>query len=991
MIYAFVCSLPFYSQQGFQFTSTLDLYQNGRELFQQKNYPAAVQSLKIFVTKHTDTDLLQEAEYMLACSSYELKEKSCIENLRRYLDKYPDSRHTDRVYSLIASAFFFEEKYDESIAMFNVCRVYNLDKEEKEQATFRLATSYLKVGQLHPASVWFETLKNSSEKYYKDCVYNLSYINYAQGKTDEALKGFLSLQDDPVYAERAPYYIGEIYLLQKEYGKATEIANSYLSRYKDNKHVPEMCRILGESYYYTNQYASATEPLAEYVNRTISPRKNIVYLLGVSYYEAKVYSGAVQVLNDITAGGDELSQSAYLYLGYSYLKMLDKNKARMAFEQAASSDFNQQIKEHALYNYALCIHETSYSAFDESVNVFERFLNTFPHSVYTSKISEYLVEVYMNTKSYEAALKSIAKISSPSAPIMEAKQKILFRLGTQSFINTDFEQAILYFNQSLSLGQYNQQTKADVYYWRGEARYRMDNFDGAIQDLSNYLKETKEKNTEMYPLAHYNLGYSYFKQKNYQTASTWFSKYVNQVVNQTVLADAYNRLGDCCFHSRNFAAARQNYALAENTGTLTGGYSLYQSALVLGLQKNYAGKAALLNQLLQKYPTSDYSDDALYERGRAYVLQGDNKQAIASFKELLKKFPESPIARKGASEIGLLYYQDDSYQEAIQAYKEVINKYSDSEEAKLALRDLKSIYIDLNKVDEFADFASSLQNGIALDITEQDSLTYIAAERIYMRSEIKEAQSSFTNYLKRFPKGAFSINAYYYLGIINYNQKKTTEALSYFEKVLGYSDNKFSEDAMILSGEILYNNKEYSKALEVYSKLKEKTSSTENRSLALTGWVRSAFFAGNQTEVINAANTLLSDTKLSPELVNEVMYYRAKAYLQQKQNKEATADLKILSKDTRNLYGAEAKYLLAELYFETGDKTLAEKEILDYIDQSTPHVYWLARSFILLSDVYVAMDRKLDAKQYLLSLKQAYTTKDDIASMIDSRLQKLNK
>ena len=105
--------------------------------------------------------------------------------------------------------------------------------------------------------------------------------------------------------------------------------------------------------------------------------------------------------------------------------------------------------------------------------------------------------------------------------------------------------------------------------------------------------------------------------------------------------------------------------------------------------------------------------------------------------------------------------------------------------------------------------------------------------------------------------------------------------------------------------------------------------------------------------------------------------------------KKAANDLNILAKDTRTLYGAEAKYLAAQLMYNAGDYAAAEKEILNFIDQSTPHAYWLARSFILLSDVYVAMDKKLDARQYLLSLQQNYHADDDIEGMIQERLEKL--
>ena len=63
--------------------------------------------------------------------------------------------------------------------------------------------------------------------------------------------------------------------------------------------------------------------------------------------------------------------------------------------------------------------------------------------------------------------------------------------------------------------------------------------------------------------------------------------------------------------------------------------------------------------------------------------------------------------------------------------------------------------------------------------------------------------------------------------------------------------------------------------------------------------------------------------------------------------------------------------------------------MLDYISVSTPHSYWLARSFVLLADVYMKNEKYIEAKQYLISLKQSYQAKDNIAAMIDERLKNL--
>ena len=137
------------------------------------------------------------------------------------------------------------------------------------------------------------------------------------------------------------------------------------------------------------------------------------------------------------------------------------------------------------------------------------------------------------------------------------------------------------------------------------------------------------------------------------------------------------------------------------------------------------------------------------------------------------------------------------------------------------------------------------------------------------------------------------------------------------------------------------------------------------------------------------ATDLLAEPKLSPELRNEALYYRAKAYVKQKADKKAMDDFRELAKDTRNPYGAEAKYLVAQSLYDAKEYAAAEKELLNYIEQSTPHAYWLARSFVLLSDVYAATGKDLDARQYLLSLQQNYQGNDDIESMIESRLAKL--
>ncbi len=303
---------------------------------------------------------------------------------------------------------------------------------------------------------------------------------------------------------------------------------------------------------------------------------------------------------------------------------------------------------------------------------------------------------------------------------------------------------------------------------------------------------------------------------------------------------------------------------------------------------------------------------------------------------------------------------------------------------------MKPFTLDLNRVDEYAEFASSLPGGANFDVNECDSLTYVAAERIYMRGETDEARASFIRYLQTFPDGAFSLDASYYLGLMAYNRQDCVEAADRLDKVLAYTNNKYSESAMRMRAEMAYSSKDYEKSGEIYEQLKEKATTSEGRQTAKTGALRSAYLSGDAEKTVLAATDLLAEAKLSPELSAEAYYDRAKMYLNEGRTEAAVNDFEVLAQDTRNVYGAEAKYRLAQIRFDAGQTEQAEQEVLNYIETSTPHAYWLARSFVLLADIYMQLGHQADARQYLLSLQQNYQAEDDIAEMIAARLEILN-
>ena len=979
-------------QRSYQFDAPNRLFVEGKELFSLKNYSGCIDKLEAYKQHSTDADLIQEADYMLVYSAYEQGRPNAVELLKDYLDVYPASRHADEVNFLIGSAHFGQGEYQKAIFWFNESNIDMLSPEQQEAYCFRLAYSLLQTGDMEKARGYFARIEQIGTKYREASTYYVAYIDYATGKYNNALVEFTRLKDLSDYKERSLYYITQIYFIQNKYEKVISEGKELLASYPDSENNSEVYRIMGNAYYHLGNEDQAINMLSKYVSSTDSPLRGDLYILGVCYYNKGNYSSAVNALGRTVRENDALSQNAYLYLGQSYLKLKDKNNARMAFEAAATSSFDKQVKEAAMYNYALLIHETAFTGFGESVTIFEDFLNDFPNSKYADKVNDYLVEVYLTTKNYQAALNSIDKIKHPSTKILEAKQDILFQLGTQAFTNMELDKAVDLFSRAISLGAYNLESRNDAYFWGGESYYRQGEYNKAISDYRTYLNNTRQRNTDMYALAHYNLGYSYFKLKEYGEALNRFRQYVNLESNQQTpaYADAYNRIGDCLFHNRQFAMAEENYTRAAQLQPSAGDYSVYQKGFLLGLQKDYKGKISVMDRLIREFPESQYVDDALFEKGRSYVLLDNNQAAAASFEQLMRDFPQSSLARKAGVQLGLIYFNDNQPEKAADAYKSVISNYPGSEEAKVALQDLKSVYIELNDINSFAAYANSLGGNVRFEVSEQDSLTYLAAEKLFMRGD-NEGARSLTNYLQTFPQGAFSSNANFYLASIAFAKKDLEEAKRLFSLVLESGDTKFREESWARKAEIEYLDKDYAAAMESFKHLQAVAENPENKEAAKLGLMRCAELTGQPQEALLAANDLLKEPKLSPEIMSEARYVRAKAYISLKQENKALADLKEISKDTRTIHGAEAKYLLAQLYYDNKDDKNAETVLMNFIENGTPHQYWLARGFILLADIYIRQGDDFQARQYLTSLQNNYKGDDEIAAMIEDRLGKLKK
>ena len=973
--------------------SAEQLLREAKLLYDEQCYDMAEVLTRQAMAEMMTRDMEREASALMAMIAYKRCPKEALVAIQEHLSRYPDTPEQNRMRALAMLCLYAEGNHAWVINSMKDVDPDMLPDEERDNVILAYAQSMMAEGRYEEAAVQLDILKVISDRYDEEATFYTAYTDYLAKRYDAAEEGFVKARETKGYGRAARYYLAEIMLQTKGYAEAEQMATEYMETYGEDEYTLEMMRIQGEALYGQQRYLQAAVVLEEYLAKEEEPTREALYQLGMSHFNTGEHLRAPELFAMVSDGDDEIAQSAQLHAGLSYLALDDKNKARLCFEQAAAMTAVAELRERAMYNYTVCMHETAYSGFGESVAVLERFLNEFPHSVYADKVNSYLVETYMSTRNYDAALESIAKIQKPSATVLKAKQQLLYKAGTEAFAGGDMNRALAKLNESLKVGDYDRQTGADALFWRGEVYFRTGNYRQAARDYQQYMNLTTDRQGRTYGLALYGLGYTHFVQKNYQDAFKQLEKMTQSyavargAIDKATLADAYMRIGDCYYYSRQYKAAEECYDKALATEPTQSDYAVYQKAFAQGLAGRYSDKIGTLNYLTERYPQSDYYDDALYEKGRAYVQMDNGTQAIAAFEQLVKQFPKSQYAPIAGNEIALIHYQNDRIRAAIEAYKAVIANYPNSEQARVAMRDLKNLYVEENMVDSYVEYAAKTQ-GMTVEVSEHDSLTYKAAEMAYVRGDAK-ATEAFTKYLAQFPKGAYTTDAQYYLGCLYYRANDYKEAKEHLSKVTAQRSSKYCEEATRMLADLAYNNKDYALATEAYGSLMEITGNTATKLHAQVHRLRAAWAMSNHDLIVKETATVLTNSKLLPETATELRYYRAKSYLAQGKDEGAIEDLRTLAQDTRNAYGAEAKYQLAQIYYNIKQYDNAEKEVLDYINVSTPHSYWLARSFVLLADVYMKNEKYIEAKQYLISLKQSYQANDDIATMIEERMKTL--
>lgn len=937
-----------------------------------------------------------KTDFLQLQSLFQERAGTTQKQLTTYQAKYPYSPYSDEITLMQGVLEVEREKYKQALKTLNKVNPKNLSRSSESTYHYYMGYTLLNLDQCDQALTVLKKLKKKQNQYYMQATYYIGYCYYKQKQYQEALYEFLSLDELGSYRKIVPYYIVQIYYATGQYDKVYELAENLLRDFPDNDYNDELHRLVGEIYYQKEIYTDAIRHLKAYHELRKAKKKDIVrndlYLLGISYYKEKKYQESISYLKQVKPQADSISESTYLHLGHSYLRENDLEKAKLSYAAAIECNLTPELREEASYNYVQITYLQN-SALGENITAFKNFIAEYPNSKYIDKVYSLMADMYLNSKNYIAAIQALEEIQKPNEKIQYTLQYLRYQMAMDAYLQKDGEEMLKWCNDLIANSPASSIYKTDVYYLKAEAEYLDGQYDNVLKTLAEYKAQAHYGKSQNKQNAQYLKAYTYFNKKQYDNANKMFEEYLAGTdENQETYADALNRRGDCYFYKRNFAQANLIYQKVVELGKAGADHALMQQGIGLGLLHKYEQKIQTLQKFVKQYPKSTYADDALYEIARSYLQLEKHDEAITIYKQLLSQYKRSALGAKASLELAMTFRTVEKHTEAIEAYKQTIEKYPNTNEAYSALDGLEQIYVETNKVTEYIAYTKTLKKMNLKSVTQEDSLIYVTAELQYMMKNYEQALAGLTTYLTTFcPDGRYCINATLYAANCHYMLEQYEQAKELYMNLANTENHSHIEKACMRVAEISYDQQDYNTALTYFERMYAVASSQQMAQTALVGMLRSSYYINNDNITIKHATTMLDTDKLDKAMKNEALYYRASAYYRTQQYSEAMKDYEPLAQDVRSVWGAEAKFRMAECHYKLGNIEMAEEEIMSFTSMNTTHQYWLAKSLILLADINVDKNDLFQAKQYLIVLQNNYKQSEEINQLVESKLKHIEQ
>jgi tetratricopeptide (TPR) repeat protein len=971
VVFLFVYSPSVDAQETHVFKDAESKFKEAKDLFVKQQYALAyplLQAVKDATPenqKSNATYLHDDVSYYYTVCRLKLQLEVAVQEAEQFIEWVNNTPRAQMMSYHLGKYYFQKDDFSKAITNYEWAGLDNLSNEEIADAKFEMGYCYFNLKNFEKAKPLFNEIHQlPNSKYYIPANYYYGFLCFYERRYDEALTSFrlVEMMDD--YKGVVPYYIAEIFYFQGKKDEALRYGESVLSR-GGLYYEKELKQLLGQIYFERKNFKKALPLLEYYVNNSKKVSKEDLYELSYCYYEANQLAKAIEGLKQLSNEKDSLGQNSMYLLGDCYLKTNQKANARSAFQFCAFNSSNKSQQEISRFNYAKLSYELGYQ--DIALKEMQEFTTDYPASIYNTEAKEILVNMLANTNNFTDALAMYESFGKPTASMQKVYPRILYGKAVEYMNDQQMTKAEELFTKIIQLPASAVTPYAN--FWKGEIAYRTAKYDDAIRYLSLYLQSGAgwqgEANTVT---AKYNIGYSWLKKESYKQALTSFEPIAKSTVTASLMEqDAYVRSADCYFMNKDFAKANTMYDVVLNNALQQSDYALFQKAMIAGV-KSAASKISTLGTLSRQYPQSSLVPDANMEIANTYMADEKFAEAIPYLKNIIA-ITNAGLKPAAHLKLGLSYYNLNKNSDALANYQQLIQQYPQSPEADEALDNIKNIYVEDGKPNEYVELMR--KNGKNISVSEVDSITYTAAELKYNNNDCAAAIAGFNNYITQFATGAFAFEANYFRSECYVKSKDWANAVIGYSYVNSKGLSKYFEKATLAAARISYFElKDYANAKKYFTTLKAGAVNQENLLEALRGLVRCQYQLKDYAEANATAIELLSKKGISTDDKSIAYLVLGKSLQVNSGFTDAIAAFKSCAAINKSAWGAEARYEIASCQFSLNNYTAAEKAAQLAIRETSSYDYWVTKSYILLGDIFLQQKDYFNAKATYESVAQ---------------------
>src|SRR5258706_5583666 len=986
-LFALVFSLSFtfsIAQDLLSQKKTERLYTSGVDLLARSEYGAALQSFDEFLKLTSQEDLRRvEAGYYRALCGLYLYHLDAEKYMEDFMGAHPLDPHTMTAHYDLGNFYYNEKNYTRAAAAYERVDFSMLSSDQQNAGRFRFGYSLFNQKRLKEALDQFNYSKTGGGQYGPASSYYAGFIEYGLGDFDGALLDLLRAEQNPSYSKVVPYLIANVHYKRKDYDQLLKYTATLKER-EGLSNPEEIALLSAEAQFKKSDFKNALTGYQQYLNGKNNADRGVLFSGGYAAFSIGQDNTALEYFKSSASDKDSVGFYSSYYLGSLYLKQQQKPLALTAFDNSRKFKTDKRLAEESAYQFAKICYDLGRA--DQAISEFEKFLTDFPGSAYMGEVKELLSVAYVNANNYNKAIEYIESLPSRSPAIDRAYQKASYLKGTELFNKEDYAQAVVYFERSLRT-PVDLKYVAEASFWCGEAYSIGKKYTQAIPNYEGALAVVQQSNPDLLSKTRYGLGYAYYNVQRYDRALINFTESVRiSAATNSSYSDGVLRLADCYYITKAYSDAVNQYKTAIQLNSSDGDYAHLQLGVILGIQGKYGDAAIELDQVIATNPGSRYVDEAMFDRAQFYFEQGNYAAAVAEFSSIISankptRFLPYAYHRRAAS-----YYTLKDYTKTADDYIAVMEKFPTHPIATGVLLPLQESLSLSNRSGEFEKYITQFKAANP-DAKGIETVEFEAATNLYFNQDYQRAINSLVNYTNTYPASPRKAEANFYRAESLYRLKDFEGALKVYSEI--NSDDAFSFANKVINrmAELEFRRGSFEKAVPHFRKLAKLAATKKDQSIAWTGLMESYFQLAQYDSADAYARLILEKGKVNAGAENKAMLFLGKAAMGRGDFETAKDEFLSTLNTARDEYGAEAKYLLAEIFYLNKDYKGCYETLVGLNKDFAEYTDWVGKSYLLMADNYIAMGETFQAKGTLKSLVENFP----LQGIKDQAREKLKK